>query len=185
MPPPATGTVQTVVLADATRAFHLRLRAYGSRQRVIVHERPECDCGCGRLDRARRAPRARRRRRARSRRRLEAAGASRAGGTAAGDADLPPVRLGLAARQGAGRSGREAGRREHGLGLPLAAPRGIFCPFLRSTGSTRSITSSVSPSRRTSSRSQPSCGRRSTPAPSSAICVGARWSRSRRRRSGS
>src|SRR5687767_6683149 len=43
----ATGTFDTVVLRDGTRAFHLRFSALGKRQRVVLHERPGCECGCG------------------------------------------------------------------------------------------------------------------------------------------
>jgi hypothetical protein len=48
MPPRASGTIETIVLADGSRAFHLRFRADGARQRVMLHERAECGCGCGR-----------------------------------------------------------------------------------------------------------------------------------------
>jgi len=44
---PANGSIEVVVLGDGTRAFHLRFRAAGQRQREIVHERPGCMCGCG------------------------------------------------------------------------------------------------------------------------------------------
>jgi len=44
---PATGTVEIHALGDGTRAFHLRFRISGQRQREILHERPGCDCGCG------------------------------------------------------------------------------------------------------------------------------------------
>src|SRR5215207_2900832 len=47
MPPPSSGSFASVALADGTRAFHLRFRAAGRRQRVVLHERPECECGCG------------------------------------------------------------------------------------------------------------------------------------------
>ena len=47
MPPRASGTIDTKVLADGSRAFHLRFRVGGGRQRVVLHERPECPCGCG------------------------------------------------------------------------------------------------------------------------------------------
>jgi integrase len=46
MPRQPTGTVATITLADGTKAFHLRFRANGRRQREIVHERHQCDCGC-------------------------------------------------------------------------------------------------------------------------------------------
>jgi hypothetical protein len=47
MPRQASGTIATVTLADGTKAFHLRFRAKGRRQREIVHERHQCPCGCG------------------------------------------------------------------------------------------------------------------------------------------
>src|SRR3954452_619520 len=47
MPPRASSTIETIVLADGSRAFHLRFRADGERQRVILHERDGCPCGCG------------------------------------------------------------------------------------------------------------------------------------------
>ncbi|MHB1539461.1 MAG: hypothetical protein ACYCUM_14660 [Solirubrobacteraceae bacterium] len=47
MPRPASGTVEVVALVDDTCAYHLRFRADGRRQRVILHERTGCDCGCG------------------------------------------------------------------------------------------------------------------------------------------
>ncbi len=47
MPRNATGTVECVVLADGTRAFRLRFRALAQRQRVVLHERAGCACGCG------------------------------------------------------------------------------------------------------------------------------------------
>lgn len=43
----ATGTLETRVLADATRVFHLRVRINGSREAIALHERPGCTCGCG------------------------------------------------------------------------------------------------------------------------------------------
>ena len=42
-----TGSIDTKLLADGTRAFHLRFRVDGRRQREILHERAECECGCG------------------------------------------------------------------------------------------------------------------------------------------
>jgi len=42
-----TGSIDTKVLADGTRAFHLRFRVDGRRRREILHERAECECGCG------------------------------------------------------------------------------------------------------------------------------------------
>jgi hypothetical protein len=47
MPPPSSGSFASVALADGTRAFHLRFRAAGRRRRVVLHERAECECGCG------------------------------------------------------------------------------------------------------------------------------------------
>jgi integrase len=47
MPPEPTGQFAVEVLADGTRAFRLRFRADGARERVVLHERPGCECGCG------------------------------------------------------------------------------------------------------------------------------------------
>lgn len=47
MPRPVTGTMHTHVLADGTRAFHLRVPYQGGRPRIILHEAPGCPCGCG------------------------------------------------------------------------------------------------------------------------------------------
>jgi integrase len=44
---PATGSFLTVTLADGSRKFRLRFRAYGRREELVLHERPGCDCGCG------------------------------------------------------------------------------------------------------------------------------------------
>jgi integrase len=44
---PATGTMETRKLADGTRAFHLRFRAYGERESDVLHEQRGCVCGCG------------------------------------------------------------------------------------------------------------------------------------------
>lgn len=44
---PASGSFLTVTLADGTRKFRLRFRAYGRREELVLHERPGCDCGCG------------------------------------------------------------------------------------------------------------------------------------------
>jgi integrase len=41
------GSFAVVTLAQGHRAFHLRFKARGKRQRVILHERPGCVCGCG------------------------------------------------------------------------------------------------------------------------------------------
>jgi integrase len=43
----AKGTIDTITLADELRAFHLRFRVAGKRERVILHEIPGCVCGCG------------------------------------------------------------------------------------------------------------------------------------------
>ena len=43
----ATGTVDVDILADGTRAFRLRFRADGRRERLVLHERRGCGCGCG------------------------------------------------------------------------------------------------------------------------------------------
>jgi integrase len=47
MPPPASGTIESHVLADGSRAFHLRFRVDGERARIVLHERAGCGCGCG------------------------------------------------------------------------------------------------------------------------------------------
>ena len=47
MAPPIKGTIHTHVLADGTRAFHLRVRLQGGRERVVLHELDGCACGCG------------------------------------------------------------------------------------------------------------------------------------------
>src|SRR3954468_2249327 len=47
MPPKATGSFDVIALNDGTRAFRLRFRAAGKRKRVVLHERPGCECGCG------------------------------------------------------------------------------------------------------------------------------------------
>jgi integrase len=47
MAPPPSGTINTVELAGGTRAFHLRFRVGDERERVILHERADCICGCG------------------------------------------------------------------------------------------------------------------------------------------
>lgn len=43
----STGTIHTHVLADGSRAFHVRFRAHGERHRVVLHELTGCECGCG------------------------------------------------------------------------------------------------------------------------------------------
>ena len=47
MPRQASGSFDVVTLEDGTRAFRLRFPADGKRQRVVLHERPGCECGCG------------------------------------------------------------------------------------------------------------------------------------------
>jgi hypothetical protein len=42
-----TGTITIKTLADGTRAFHLRFIDRGRRERVTLHERRGCTCGCG------------------------------------------------------------------------------------------------------------------------------------------
>ncbi len=42
-----TGSMETRVLADCTRVFHLRFQVDGRRHTVVLHERPSCGCGCG------------------------------------------------------------------------------------------------------------------------------------------
>jgi integrase len=42
-----SGTIETRVLTDGTSAFHLRFRVGGKREGLILHERPNCTCGCG------------------------------------------------------------------------------------------------------------------------------------------
>lgn len=41
------GSIETRVLADGTRAFHLRFFVNGKREPLALHERPGCECGCG------------------------------------------------------------------------------------------------------------------------------------------
>jgi integrase len=43
----ATGQITVLTLADGTRAFKLRFRANGRRESRVLHERRDCDCGCG------------------------------------------------------------------------------------------------------------------------------------------
>jgi len=47
MPRNPTGSVRARKLADGTRAFQLRFRAYGAREAITLHEQPGCGCGCG------------------------------------------------------------------------------------------------------------------------------------------
>jgi integrase len=42
-----TGTITTKTLSDGTRAFYLRFIDKGRRERVTLHERRGCTCGCG------------------------------------------------------------------------------------------------------------------------------------------
>ena len=42
-----TGSLETRVLADGTRAFYLRFLVDGRRERRVLHERHGCTCGCG------------------------------------------------------------------------------------------------------------------------------------------
>src|SRR5690242_12611345 len=44
---PRQGSVRVRSLADGSRGFELRFRAYGERHSITLHERPRCDCGCG------------------------------------------------------------------------------------------------------------------------------------------
>jgi hypothetical protein len=41
------GSFLTLVLADGSRAFLLSFTVHGRRTRVVLHERPDCTCGCG------------------------------------------------------------------------------------------------------------------------------------------
>jgi len=41
------GGIQAKVLIDGTRAFELRFRVRGRRESGTLHERRQCDCGCG------------------------------------------------------------------------------------------------------------------------------------------
>jgi len=44
---PATGSITTETAGDGTLCFRLRFRAYGKRETVRLHERRDCECGCG------------------------------------------------------------------------------------------------------------------------------------------
>jgi integrase len=44
---PPAGSIDVQRLVDGSRAFHLRFRANGKRERVVLHERTDCECGCG------------------------------------------------------------------------------------------------------------------------------------------
>jgi hypothetical protein len=41
------GSVRARQLADGSRMFELRFLANGKRESVVLHERPDCECGCG------------------------------------------------------------------------------------------------------------------------------------------
>lgn len=41
------GSFETRVLVDGARAFHLRFQVERRRHTVVLHERPDCRCGCG------------------------------------------------------------------------------------------------------------------------------------------
>jgi integrase len=43
----ASGSIRTRTRADGTLHFELRFNAYGQRESVSLHERPDCGCGCG------------------------------------------------------------------------------------------------------------------------------------------
>jgi integrase len=42
-----TGSCKARSLADGTRAFDLRFQVGGERESLVLHERPDCTCGCG------------------------------------------------------------------------------------------------------------------------------------------
>lgn len=42
----ARGQISIAALTDGTNAFQLRFRAHGRRERVTLHERRACECGC-------------------------------------------------------------------------------------------------------------------------------------------
>jgi hypothetical protein len=44
---PPQGSVRARKLADGSRMFELRFLANAKRQSVVLHERPDCECGCG------------------------------------------------------------------------------------------------------------------------------------------
>lgn len=44
---PATGQVVVQTLLDGTQVFKLRFQAYGRREHEVLHERRDCQCGCG------------------------------------------------------------------------------------------------------------------------------------------
>ena len=43
----ATGQISITTLTDGTHAYQLRFRDQGRRERVTLHERRDCECGCG------------------------------------------------------------------------------------------------------------------------------------------
>jgi len=43
----AKGSVRVRELTDGTRSFELRFRSQGRRESVTLHQRPDCQCGCG------------------------------------------------------------------------------------------------------------------------------------------
>jgi hypothetical protein len=43
----STGEITITTLTDGTNAYQLRFRDKGRRERITLHERPNCDCGCG------------------------------------------------------------------------------------------------------------------------------------------
>ncbi|MBS1895502.1 MAG: tyrosine-type recombinase/integrase [Actinobacteria bacterium] len=43
---PVKGSIESIPLVGGSHAFHLRFPAYGERERVILHEREDCEC-CG------------------------------------------------------------------------------------------------------------------------------------------
>ena len=43
----ATGSVVAKTLTDGTLVYKLRFRAHGRREHEVLHERRDCDCGCG------------------------------------------------------------------------------------------------------------------------------------------
>jgi hypothetical protein len=43
----ASGSLRSEIVADGTRAFHLRFTANGRRQHETLHERRARGCGCG------------------------------------------------------------------------------------------------------------------------------------------
>ena len=44
---PATGQVVVQTLLDGTHVYKLRFQAYGQREHEVLHERRNCQCGCG------------------------------------------------------------------------------------------------------------------------------------------